>query len=298
MNVHLIDGTYELFRAYYGGPPSFDPAGREVGAVKTLIGSKVSLLRDPRTTHVAVAFDTVIESFRNELFDGYKTGDGIDPKLWAQFGPAEVATEALGMVIWRMIEFEADDALATAADVCARDERVEQVVLCSPDKDLAQCVTGTRVVMLDRLRRTLIDEARVIEKFGVKPASIPDLLALVGDTADGIPGIEGWGAKSAAAVLAVYERIEAIPDDAAAWTPKVRSAARLAAALRERRVDASLYRTLAVLRRDVPLGVTVDSLEWKGPDRDKLAALAAELGDPELETRVLSAFSGSPPPAG
>jgi 5'-3' exonuclease len=298
VNVHLIDGTYELFRAYYGGPPSLDPTGREVGGVKTLIASMVSLLRDPRTTHVAVAFDTVIESFRNGLFDGYKTGDGIEPKLFAQFGPAELATEALGMVTWRMIDFEADDALATAAEICAKDERVEQVLLCSPDKDLAQCVTGTRVVMLDRLRRALIDEARVVEKFGVKPASIPDLLGLVGDTADGIPGIDGWGAKSAATVLAVYERIDAIPDDEAVWTPKVRGAARLAAALRERRTDANLYRNLAVLRRDVPLGIGVDSLEWKGPDREKLRALAAELGDPELATRVFSTFSDSPPPAG
>jgi 5'-3' exonuclease len=298
VNVHLVDGTYELFRAYSGGPPSQDASGREVGAVKTLVGSMVSLLRDSRTTHVAIAFDTVIESFRNQLFDGYKTGDGIDPPLFAQFPLAERATEALGMVTWRMVEFEADDALATAADACAEDGRVEQVLLCSPDKDLAQCVRGSRVVMLDRLRRAVIDEPRVLEKFGVKPASIPDLLALVGDTADGIPGVDGWGMKSAAAVLSVYEHVEQIPDDEAGWTPKVRGAMRLGAALRAARAEVKLYRTLAVLRRDVPLGVTVDSLEWKGPDRERLAALATELGDPDLPARVLAAFSDSPPPAG
>jgi 5'-3' exonuclease len=292
VKVHLVDGTYELFRAYYGGTPSQNAKGMEVGATRTLVASMLVLLRDPDATHVGIAFDHVIESFRNDLFDGYKTGEGIDPLLFGQFGLAEVACEALGLVVWPMIEFEADDAMASAAALAEADARVEQVLLCTPDKDMAQCVNGTRVVMLDRMRRTLMDEPRVVEKFGVSPASIPDYLALVGDTADGIPGITGWGARSAGAVLAVYHHVENIPDDPATWKVTVRGAARLARALNEGRTDALLYRKLATLRRDAPLGVDVDGLKWKGQDPEKLGALAEELGDATLVERV-NAFTAS-----
>jgi 5'-3' exonuclease len=300
VKVHLVDGTYELFRAYYGGNDSQNARGLEVGGVKTLVSSLLVLLRDPEVSHVGVAFDHVIESFRNELFAGYKTGEGIDPLLFGQFGLAEAASEALGLVTWPMIEYEADDALASGAALCLGDERVEQVVLCSPDKDLAQCVSGTRVVMFDRMRRNVLDEAKVVEKFGVRPGSIPDFLALVGDTADGIPGIAGWGARSAAAVLSTYGHVDAIPEDPASWTVTVRGAARLAAALNESRTDALLYRKLATLATDAPLGVSVDGLAWKGPNIPKLEALAEELGDPELVARVASvrgAATGTPPPA-
>jgi 5'-3' exonuclease len=288
VKVHLVDGTYELFRAYYGGNDSKNARGLEVGGVKTLVSSLLVLLRDPEVTHVGVAFDHVIESFRNDLFAGYKTGDGIDPLLFGQFGLAEAASEALGLVTWPMIEYEADDALASGAALCLNDERVEQIVLCSPDKDLAQCVSGTRVIMFDRMRRIVLDEARVVEKFGVRPESIPDFLALVGDTADGIPGIAGWGARSAAAVLSTYVHVDAIPEDPASWTVSVRGAPRLAAALRDGRTEALLYRKLATLARDAPLGVTVDGLAWKGPNSAKLEALAEELADPELVARVAS----------
>jgi 5'-3' exonuclease len=297
VKVHVVDGTYELFRAYYGGQPHTNARGAEVGAVRTLVASLLVLLRAPDATHVGVAYDHVIESFRNQLFDGYKTGDGIDPLLFGQFGLAEAASQALGLVTWPMVEFEADDAMASAAAMSEKDARVEQVLLCSPDKDLAQCVTGSRVVMFDRMRRSLLDEARVIEKFGVSPASIPDFLALVGDTADGIPGIKGWGARSAAVVLATYLHVDAIPEDAATWTVNVRGAARLSSTLNEARVQARLYRDLATLRRDAPLGVDVDGLEWKGPDLEKLGALSAELEDPSLVERVLGVFNDSPRPA-
>ncbi len=298
MKLHLVDGTYELFRAYYGGQPHRNAKGVEVGAVRTLVASLLVLLRAPDTTHVGVAFDHVIESFRNDLFAGYKTGEGIDPLLFGQFGLAEEASEALGLVTWPMVEFEADDALAAGAALGESDPRVEQVVLCSPDKDLAQCVDGVRVVMFDRMRRTFLDEARVVEKFGVGPASIPDFLALVGDTADGIPGIAGWGARSAATVLSVYRHVDAIPEDPTTWTVNVRGAARLSRALNESRTEARLYRDLATLRRDTPIGVTVDDLEWKGPDEDKLRALAANLEEPELAARVAAVFNDIPPPAG
>ena len=209
MNVHLVDGTYELFRAFYGAPAARSPDGDEVGAARGLLRSLVALLNQPTTTHLAIAFDQVIESFRNELFDGYKTGDGIDEDLWAQFPLAEELAAALGLVVWPMVEFEADDAIATAAGRFARSKQVDRVLLASPDKDLAQCVQGERVVLLDRMRDRVIDEAGVHEKWGVAPASIPDLLALVGDAADGIPGVPRWGAKSAAAVLRVHEHLEA-----------------------------------------------------------------------------------------
>ncbi len=215
MKVHLVDGTYELFRAYYGVPPAQDAAGRPVGALRGILATHLSLLREPDVTHVACAFDHVIESFRNDLYGGYKTGEGIEPDLLAQFHPAEQAVRALGIVVWPMVEFEADDALATGAARFKDAPGVDQVVICSPDKDLSQCVVGTKVVCRDRRQRIDRDEAGVIAKFGVPPPAIPDWLALVGDTADGFPGLPGWGEKSAGAVLARYGRLEAIPDDAA-----------------------------------------------------------------------------------
>ena len=286
MKVHLVDGTYELFRAYFGAPPAQDATGRPVGAVRGLLATLVSLLREPDVTHVACAFDHVIESFRNELFAGYKTGEGVEAELLAQFQPAEEAVAALGVVVWSMVEFEADDALATAASRFRDDPAIEQVVICSPDKDLSQCVAGSRVICRDRLRRLDRDEAGVLARFGVKPASIPDWLALVGDTADGIPGIPGWGEKSAAAVLARYERIEAIPDDARSWRVDVRGRERLAAALAARREDAELYRRLATLRSDVPLAETLADLEWRGAPRRALERLTTAIGAADLLARV------------
>ena len=264
MKVHLVDGTFELFRAYFGAPPARAPDGRPVGAVRGLERSLTALLREDGVTHVAVAFDHVIESFRNDLFEGYKTGEGVPADLLAQFHPAEDAARALGLVVWPMVEFEADDALATGAHRYAALPEVEQVVVCSPDKDLAQCVRGTRVVMFDRMRRRLFDEDGVNEKFGVPPASIPDWLALVGDDADGIPGLPRWGAKSAAVVLARYHSLEGIPDVEKEWDVEVRGAAALAASLRSHREDACLYRTLATLRTDVPLLEDVEALRYRG----------------------------------
>jgi 5'-3' exonuclease len=286
VKVHLVDGTFELFRAYYGVPPAHGASGRPVGAVRGILATLLSLLREPGVTHVACAFDHVIESFRNRLFDGYKTGEGIDPDLLAQFEPAERAAAALGIVVWPMVEFETDDALATAAARWRDDPGVEQVVICSPDKDLSQCVVGSRVVCRDRLRGTVRDEAGVVTRFGVSPASIPDWLALVGDTADGIPGIPGWGEKSAGAVLARYGRIEAIPDDAASWDVAVRGRDRLAASLRDRREDAALYRRLATLRTDVPLTERLADIEWRGARRGALEALCREIGAEGLLGRV------------
>ena len=274
-----MDGTYELFRTYFGAPPALSPAQTEVGATRGLLRTLLSLLREDGVTHVAAAFDHVIESFRNRLFDGYKMGDGVPEDLMIQFPLAERAAHALGLVVWPMVEFEADDALATGAARWAADPAVEQVVICSPDKDLAQCVRGSRVVCLDRRQRRVLDHAGTIEKFGVPPASIPDWLALVGDDADGIPGVPRWGAKSASLVLARYGRIEAIPDDALQWEVEVRGAAALAASLRDRRSDAALYRTLATLRTDVPIGESLADLEWRGARRDELPALLREIGD-------------------
>lgn len=286
MFVHLLDGTYELFRSYYGAPSGKDKDGREVGATRGLLRSLVAMLRDPDVTHIGIAFDTVIESFRNQLFDGYKTGEGIDPLLFAQFPLAERATEALGICTWRMIEFEADDAVATAAAIAARDKRVTQVRICTPDKDLAQCVVGDRVVTVDRMRERTYDEAGVREKFGVSPKSIPDYLALVGDTADGIPGVPRWGEKSASTVLAVYEHLEAIPDNDTAWKVKVRGAAALAKELAAHREESKLYRQLATVRTDVPLEENVDDLAWRGADRKALEALCEELSDKSTFARV------------
>jgi 5'-3' exonuclease len=291
VKIHLIDGTFELFRAFYGSPSVVTADGREVGAVRGLLRSMLGLLGEADVTHVAIAFDHVIESFRNDLYPGYKTSEGIDPKLWAQFGPAEDATRALGIVTWPMIEFEADDALATAAAKFADAPGVEQVVICSPDKDLTQCVRDSRVVCLDRMRRRTRDEAGVRERFGVGPSSIPDWLALVGDSADGYPGIPRWGAASAGAVLGVYEHLENIPDDPNRWRVNVRSAPALAESLRAHRPDVLLFRTLATLRSDVALEESLDDLRWRGPDEPVFLALAEDLGETELVERALQVTS-------
>lgn len=267
MKLHLIDGTYELFRNFYGAPPKKAPDGREVGATLGLLRSLLMLLTSPGVTHVGVAFDHVIESFRNNLYSGYKTGAGVDPNLMAQFPLAEEAVAALGLVVWQMIEFEADDALATATVRFKKDTTVKQIVLCSPDKDLAQLAERKRVVCWDRRREIIIDEAGVIAKYGVRPESIPDWLALVGDSADGYPGIPGWGEKSTSAVLTKYKHLESIPDDAGKWKVDSISAGRaatLAGNLSTRREEALLYRKLATLREDVPLKEKLGDLEWKG----------------------------------
>jgi 5'-3' exonuclease len=284
--VHLIDGTYELFRCFFGAPPYRNGAGREVGAVRGLARSLAAWLRTGEVTHVGCAFDHVIESFRNRLFDGYKTGDGVDPALLGQFELAEDATRALGITTWPMVDFEADDAIATAAARLADSRKVARVLLCSPDKDLAQCVIADRVVLWDRKTQTALDEKGVADKFGVAPALIPDLLALVGDTADGIPGIERWGMKSAAAVLSAHGPLEKIPKKPADWKIRIRGAEALSENLNRDRAAALLYKKLATLRRDVPLSATLADLEWKGGDKKALQSLARELADEALPDRV------------
>ena len=285
MLVHLVDGTYELFRSHFGAPSSVHE-GVEVGATRGLLRSLALLLRTPGVTHVGVAFDHVIESFRNDLFEGYKTGDGIEPDLLRQFPIAEAASRALGIVTWPMVEFEADDALATAAARFREDPRVDQVVIASPDKDLAQCVVANRVVRWDRRRDEVLDEAGVLEKYGVPPASIPSWLGLVGDSADGIPGIPRWGAKSSAIVLRSFSNVASIPERAEDWDVPVRGGATLAQNLSEQRAEALLYERLATLRTDVPLEETLDDLEWKGASRGELAALCNKLGDDVSALRI------------
>lgn len=281
--LHLIDGTYELFRAYFAMPPERGPGGEEVSAVRGLVGSLLSLLHQDDVTHVAAATDHVIESFRNDLFDGYKTGEGVPEDLMSQFPLAEEAMRALGIAVWPMIEFEADDALASAAARFAGE--VDQVVILSPDKDLCQCVRDGKVVTRDRRREKVYDTAAVIEKFGVEPQSIPDLLALVGDTADGIPGIRGWGMKTAATVLREYRTIENIPDDAGGWRCNVRGAAKLAATLVQHRADAMLYKRLATLRTDAPLKEGLQDLQWRGVPRADYEALCARFGFGDISRR-------------
>jgi 5'-3' exonuclease len=283
--VHLVDGTFELFRYFLSPAAAFDRTTPEaLRAVRGVVGSVLGMLEDG-ATHLGVATDHVIESFRNDLWAGYKTGEGIDPALFAQFEPLEDALAALGVVVWPMVEFEADDALGAAAVMAAADSRVAQVVICTPDKDLAQCVREARIVQLDRRTKELRDADGVRRKFGVVPASIPDWLALVGDTADGYPGLAGWGAKSAAAVLARYEHLERIPKLATEWDVSVRGALRLATALAEQREDALLFRRLATLRTDAPIGVDVDGLRWRGP-RPDFAAWAERFGAPALHSRA------------
>ena len=284
MLVHLVDGTYELFRYFLAPGAAFDDAPPELRAVRGVVGSILGML-EGGATHLGVATDHVIESFRNGLWPDYKTGEGMDPALVAQFEPLEEALRALGVVVWAMVDFEADDALAAAAAVAAADARVEQVVICTPDKDLAQCVRGTRVVQLDRRTRQVRDEAGVRQKFGVPPASIPDWLALVGDSADGFPGLPGWGATSAATILARYGRLEDIPPAPGDWAVSVRGAARLAATLAEQRDRALLFRRLAILRLDAPIAADVDALRWAGPRAD-FPAWAARLGAPALHERA------------
>jgi 5'-3' exonuclease len=285
MNVHLVDGTYELFRSFYGPPSKKAPDGREVGATIGLLRSLLALLSAPQVTHLGCAFDHVVESFRNELLSTYKTGEGIHPDLFAQFALAEEAVSALGIVVWPMVEYEADDALATAALRFQQDPAVGQVIICSPDKDLAQLVAQDRVVCWDRRRDIVYDEAAVMEKYGVAPASIPDWLALVGDKADGIPGVPTWGAKSSAAVLARYGHLEAIPDRVEEWDVPVRGARRLEENLEAHREQAFLYRRLTRLRTDVPLTESLGDLRWNGP-QDHFEQLCQELGASDLLTRL------------
>src|SRR6202789_171320 len=282
MEVHLIDGTYELFRHYYALPKVRDSTGREVAAVRGVTASLIGMLGSG-ATHIAVATDHVIESFRNNLWPGYKTGEGIEPDLLSQFPLLEEVLAAAGVVVWPMVEFEADDALAAAAVASARDPRVERVIICTPDKDLAQCVSGTRIVQLDRRTRVARDEAGVIQKFGVTPESIPDYLALVGDSADGYPGLPGWGAKSSAAVLAKYLHLESIPKDYREWRVNAASASTLALTLAREWDRAQLFRTLATLRTDIPLFDDVDQLRWNGP-APAFPAIAARLDAAVTET--------------
>jgi 5'-3' exonuclease len=289
MKLHLVDATFELFRAYYSRPPRAAPDGRPVNAVQGLIDSMLSLLREPDLTHVGAATDYVIESWRNDLFVGYKSSAGIDRQLLAQFRDAERALVALGILTWPMVPDEADDAIATAVARFAGDPRLEQVVICSVDKDLSQLVDGDRIVLRDRMRKVTYDEAGVVAKFGVEPASIPDYLALVGDSSDGYPGLPGWGAKSAAAVLARFRHIDAIPDSVLDWGVDVRNASRHAATLAEHRADAALYRTLATLNRDSDLGEmtrSLDDLEWHGVRRASFIGLCDELGLDTVRERV------------
>ncbi len=275
LNVYLIDGTYELFRHYYALPSALDHTGSEVGAVRGVLRSVLGMIRDG-ATHLAVATDHVVESFRNELWPGYKTSAGVPPDLLAQFPLLEEVLSAAGVVVWPMVEYEADDALAAGACLAARDPRVERVIVCSPDKDLAQCVRGTRTVQLDRRRRVTRDESAIVRMFGVSPSSIPDYLALVGDTADGYPGLPGWGAKSTAAVLQKFPHLELVPENWSVWGVDVVNPRALAKTLSAQRDRALLFRTLATLRTDIALFNTVDQLEWNGP-QPAFAAFGARL---------------------
>jgi len=283
LEIYLVDGTYELFRHYYAVPSARDAAGREVGAVRGVLASMLGMLKGG-ATHLAVATDHIIESFRNGLWAGYKTSEGVEPELLAQFPLLEEVLTAAGIVVWPMVEFEADDALAAGAAAAARDTRVERVIICTPDKDLGQCVTGSRIVQLNRRTNVILDEAGVAQKFGVLPKSIPDYLALVGDSADGYPGLKGWGAKSSSAVLAKFLHIEAIPADSREWKVNVTSAGALADTLVRERELALLFRTLATLRTDIPLFEEVDQLRWKGPTPE-FAAIAAGLDAAVTEGR-------------
>ncbi len=283
MEVYLVDGTYELFRAHFAMPALESSTGQPVGAVYGLIQSLLRLMRENEVTHIGCAFDSVIPSFRNDLFPGYKTGEGTPPELLAQFELAERAVGALGVCVWSMVEFEADDAVGTATEQLRRDPAVERIIICSPDKDMAQLVEGERVVCLDRRRSETINEDAVIAKYGVAPESIPDLLALTGDTADGIPGLPRWGAKSSAAVLSRYGHLEHIPTGEP-WDVPVRGAAALQAILFQEYDNALLYRRLATLRRDTPIDAAVDAVRWSGARRSEYEALCRELGSERLAT--------------
>jgi 5'-3' exonuclease len=294
MEVHLVDGTYELFRQYFGQPPRQGADGREIGAVRGVLLSLLAMMAEG-ASHIGVATDHVVESFRNDLWPGYKTGEGIEPELRAQFDLLESALEALGIVVWPMVELEADDALASAAAVAAEDPAVDRVLICTPDKDLAQCVVGTRVVQLDRRKGTVTDEDGVWAKFGVAPRSIPDWLALVGDSADGFPGLAGWGKRSASVVLAHYGTFDAVPDSVSEWDAGVRRDLRGAPALATRlageRERAELFRDLATLRRDPAVLDRVASLRWTGPT-DRFDQVCRMLGDPALARRAHAVAGG------
>jgi 5'-3' exonuclease len=283
LDVYLVDGTYELFRHYYALPSARDQQGYEVGAVRGVLASVLGMIKGG-ATHIAVATDHVIESFRNGLWPGYKTGEGVEPELLAQFPLLEETLSAAGVLVWPMVEFEADDALAAGAVAAARDSRVDRVIICTPDKDLAQCVRSGRIVQLNRRTRVTLNEAGVIQKFGVPPESIPDYLALVGDAADGYPGLAGWGAKSTAAVLAKFGHIESIPTDWREWHVNAAGASALARTLASERDNALLFRTLATLRTDIPLFDDVDQLRWAGPTPD-FATLAARFDAAITETK-------------
>ncbi len=287
MDVHLLDGTYELFRHHFALPSHVTAQGREVAATRGVLGSVLGLL-ESGVNHIGVATDHVVESFRNDLWPGYKTSAGMDPNLLEQFPLLEESLAAMGVVVWPMVELEADDALASAATQAAVSADVDRIFICTPDKDLAQCVVGERVVQLDRRKRLVIDETGVIEKFGVFPSSIPDYLALVGDSADGFPGLPGWGARSAAAVLARWGHLEEIPDDTTGWNVQIRGMDRLGITLREGRDLAYLFRDLATLRADAKLFETIDELRWRGPTSE-LAAMASSLESAELAERALRA---------
>jgi 5'-3' exonuclease len=293
MKVHLLDGTYELFRHFFGVPSHVTAGGQEVGAIRGVLESCLSLLSDPQCTHLAVATDHVIESFRNDLYAGYKGGEGIDPVLWGQAHPMEDALEAMGLAVWRMVEYEADDGMAAGAYLAAQDPRVEQVLILTPDKDLGQCVVGTRVVQYDRRKRLLIDHDGVVEKFGVPPESIPDYLGLVGDTADGFPGLPGWGAKSAAAVLARYGHLENIPLNAGQWdVPGLRGVQKLAATVAAGIEDAKLFRLIATTRNDaITLPGGIDDIAWQGPTPE-FEAVAESLDAGKLFAKATAIWAG------
>jgi 5'-3' exonuclease len=283
LDVYLVDGTYELFRHYFAVPSARDQDGREIGAVRGVLSSVLGMISGG-ATHIAVATDHVIESFRNNLWPGYKTGEGVEPDLLAQFPLLEETLAAAGIVVWPMMEFEADDALAAGAVLAARDARVDRVIICTPDKDLGQCVSGTRIVQLNRRTRIIFDEVGVMQKFGVPPASIPDYLALVGDASDGYPGLSGWGAKSTAAVLAKFGHIESIPADWREWHVNAASASALAHTLLEQHDQALLFRTLATLRTDIVLFDDVEQLRWNGPT-PSFAAIGARFDAAKTEAK-------------
>ncbi len=287
MNVHLIDGTYELFRHFFAVPSAVDGNGQEIGAVRGVLTSVWSMI-EGGATHVGVATDHVVESFRNDLYPGYKTSEGVPPELLSQFPILEEALEAMGVVVWPMVYYEADDALASAAGKAALYDDVTRILICTPDKDLSQCVVGTRIVQLDRRRNILRDEAGVVAKFGVKPQSIPDYLAVVGDSADGFPGLPGWGAKAASLTLSQYPHLEDIPKDWQKWNPSIRKARLLSESLFNGWSEALLFRTLATLRLDVPVFDTVDDLRWKGP-RSNFEEECQRMKSPDLLRRVTSA---------
>jgi 5'-3' exonuclease len=289
MEVHLLDGTYELFRHFFAVPSSTDVNGQEVGAVRGVLGSVMSMMENG-ATHIGVATDHVVESFRNDLYDDYKTSEGVAPELLSQFPILEEALQAMGVVVWPMVYFEADDALASAAAKAAQNKDVAQVLICTPDKDLSQCVVGTRVVQVDRRRDALRDEAGVEARFGVKPQSIPDYLAVVGDSADGFPGVAGWGEKAAASTLSHYQHLEHIPKDWQKWEPSIKKARRLSESLFSAWDDALLFRTLATLRLDVPVFENVDELRWQGP-REDFAELCQRLKATNLPKRANSAIA-------